>query len=167
VVVGATLPAIVVREGASGNDVLGNFVGLSSNGTSALPNAGNDLLISGANFPVPSTIAAGVVSGVLESEANATFTVELFMSAACDGSGFGEGEVFLGAVEVATNALGRAPFSIVPSQPLIQRRVLSATATNAAGSTSEFSNCLALGFLADGFESANTSKWSAAVPAPP
>jgi hypothetical protein len=98
------------------------------------------------NFPVITAAALGAgnvtVSGTLTSTAGTTFRVEIFANAACDASGFGEGATFLGAVDVTTDGGGSAGFgptvlAIPAGQP-----VITATATDPAGHTSEFSGCV-------------------------
>jgi hypothetical protein len=98
------------------------------------------------NFPVitAATLGGGnvTVSGTLNSTAGATFRVELFASPSCDTTGFGEGATFLGAVDVTTDGSGNGgfgptAFAIPAGQP-----VITATATNPAGHTSEFSSCV-------------------------
>jgi hypothetical protein len=98
------------------------------------------------NFPVitAASLSGGnvTVSGTLNSTAGTTFRVELFSSQACDALGFGEGATFLGAVDVATDGSGNGSFgptvlTIPGGQP-----VITATATNPAGHTSEFSSCI-------------------------
>lgn len=98
------------------------------------------------NFPVitAATLGGGnvTVSGTLNSTAGTTFRVELFSNQACDALGFGEGATFLGAVDVTTDgsgngSFGPAVFAIPAGQP-----VITATATNPAGHTSEFSSCV-------------------------
>lgn len=97
------------------------------------------------NFPVLTsalTRSTGTtIAGTLNSAANASFTIELFSNAACDTSGNGEGETFVGRTNVTTSATGDASFSLVLSTPITAGRVLTATATDAAGNTSEFSAC--------------------------
>ncbi len=66
------------------------------------------------NFPIltsAASVAGGTsVSGSLNSEPDATFTIELFASTACNASGNGEGQTFLGAALVTTDAAGDASF---------------------------------------------------------
>jgi hypothetical protein len=98
------------------------------------------------NFPVltAATIAGGnlTVSGTLNSVANVPHRVEIFSSAACDPFGFGEGQSFLGGFTVLTDIAGNAAFNPAPlAIPAGQTRI-TATATNASGQTSEFSQCL-------------------------
>jgi hypothetical protein len=100
------------------------------------------------NYPVISTVTIGPsttahVSGSLNSEANKTYRLEFFANASCDPSHYGEGKKFLtGAlpVFVTTNpndvAFGPLDFT-VPAD----RHVITATATDPNGNTSEFSAC--------------------------
>lgn len=97
------------------------------------------------NYPVLSSVVVGTnttVSGTLNSLANTTFTLEFFANDACDSSGFGEGQVFLGRGTTTTAADGNATFSITVAG--IAAGVVTATATDPAGNTSEFSACIAV-----------------------
>jgi titin len=80
------------------------------------------------------------VSGSLNSEANKTYRLEFFANAGCDPSGHGEGKVFIGFTTVMTNpndvAFGPLDFSVSAD-----RHVITATATDPDGNTSEFSVC--------------------------
>lgn len=95
------------------------------------------------NFPVITSapIAAGnvAISGTLNSTASTTFRVEFFSNATADPSGHGEGQMFLGFANVTTNAscnvsFGPFTFAVPPGQT-----IFSATATDPANNTSEFS----------------------------
>ena len=79
------------------------------------------------------------VSGQLRSTPNSTFIIDFYASTAADPTGFGEGERWLGFIEVTTSDLGVAGFSTEVADAVVDE-FISATATNAAGSTSEFSN---------------------------
>ena len=96
------------------------------------------------NFPdlksAVSSGASGTIHGILDSVPSSSFRVEIFGSPSCDPSGYGEGQSFLGAVDVATNNAGIAPFAIGVS--FAPGDFLTATATDANGNTSEFSGCL-------------------------
>src|SRR4029077_20033767 len=62
-------------------------------------------------------------------------------SAACDPTGNGEGEGFLGTANVTTDSAGLTGIdSTLPVAPAIGR-FITATATDADGNTSEFSQC--------------------------
>lgn len=107
------------------------------------PDTGPNLL---QNFPIltsASSVAGGIaLAGTLNSEPNSTFTIELFASTACNASGYGEGLAFLGAVGVTTNSAGDASFVATFPTTLMPGAVVTATATDAFGDTSEFSPCL-------------------------
>jgi len=97
------------------------------------------------NFPVLSSVtpAAGntIVTGTLNSSGNTTFSIELFSNSACDPSGFGEGQTYLGSVAVTTDVSGNASFTATITGTLGCKSV-TATATDPSGNTSEFSNCI-------------------------
>ncbi len=82
------------------------------------------------------------VSGALDSEPNASYTLEFFASAACNASGYGEGQVYLGSIPVATDDSCNAPFSSSFAADLPVGWVVTATATDSFGDTSEFSQCV-------------------------
>lgn len=97
------------------------------------------------NYPtLTSATATGggtAVVGVLNSAANTSYVVEFFASPTCDDSGYGEGQSFLTAAAVATNASGAASFNLaIGAAPV--GWVITATATDPAGNTSEFSACV-------------------------
>ena len=83
-----------------------------------------------------------VVRGRLSSAPNASYRLEFFANRSCDPSGFGEGRFFLGNAQVSTDASGEAAFAGLRfALPEPGARVLTATATDVAGNTSEFSFC--------------------------
>lgn len=92
------------------------------------------------NFPVINSVTStGTVQGSLDSLPAFTaypVRVEFFAAAACDTSGRGLGEVYLGATTLAAPGDFTARITPVPGKPFI-----SATATDANGNTSEFSPC--------------------------
>jgi hypothetical protein len=108
------------------------------------------------NFPVLSAdsswSASGtvVLRGTLSTKPNGSFTLEFFANHSLNASGWGEGEVYLGSMVVATGADGVAPFAFtVPTvDPLRDgsgAAYFTATATNRdTGATSEFSDALLL-----------------------
>lgn len=105
----------------------------------ALPNFPNNL----QNYPVLTSALLGsgstTVSGTLNSDASKTFTIELFDNPACSAAGFGEGKTFVTSTIVTTDANGNASFSVpVP----FAMTVVTATATDSGGNTSEFSKCV-------------------------
>jgi parallel beta-helix repeat protein len=96
------------------------------------------------NYPVLSSVTALdsniVIHGTLNSRPNTTFRVEFFANVSCDPSGYGEGQTLLGFTTVTTNGAGNATFSVPFPTPANVH--LTATATDPANNTSEFSKCL-------------------------
>ena len=127
-VISANATGVVVSLGTGnpsvGNSILSNSIfgntGLGINldviGASAVtPNDPGDADTGPnnvQNFPVLAGVAGGV-QGTLNSLANASFTIQYFANAACDSSGFGEGQTLLGTVLVTTDANGNATFPLL------------------------------------------------------
>jgi hypothetical protein len=144
------LDGVYVQEGTRnlirGNSIrsnggLGIDLGLAD-GVS--PNDAGDTDIDGGNlvqnFPVISLIQQGGtnVQGTFNSTANSLFTLDFYSSANADPTNHGEGQSYLGSTVVATDASGNATFNVTfPTPPPGQ--FISATATDQAGNTSEFS----------------------------
>lgn len=118
----------------------------------------NDLIGNdGQNYPVLTSALLGSgnvsVSGTLNSIAGSTFTLEFFANAVCDQSGYGQGQTYLGKTDVSTNASGNANFGPLTFAVPSNQFVITSTATDAAGNTSEFSNCSNNdGIFFDGFD---------------
>ena len=93
------------------------------------------------NFPVLNSAVLGTgttISWTLNSTPNTTFRVEFFANASNDG----EGQTFLGAASVSTIASGNpavTPISTTLPAIVPANHYITATATDAAGNTSEFS----------------------------
>jgi len=95
------------------------------------------------NYPVLTTVsAAGNVQGTLNSIASATYRLEFFANSACDASGYGEGKTFIGFQSVSTDGGGNASFNATFAPLPVGQSVVTATATDSGGSTSEFSQCV-------------------------
>lgn len=96
------------------------------------------------NFPVLTEALTGsstVIKGTLNSTINGTFTIEFYSNGACDPSGNGQGQTFLGSTTATTNATGNANFSFTSPTVVSAGQFITSTAT-IAGNTSEFSQCL-------------------------
>ena len=139
----------------AGNSVLGNSI--FANGALGIDLIGGDDAGTGAtlndlgdadtgpnnlqNFPVITgiTIAGNVtIDGTFNSEASKTYRLEFFASASVDPTGYGEGQTFLGFENVTTDVSGDTTFTAtlpVTGNPT----TFTATATDPAGNTSEFS----------------------------
>jgi hypothetical protein len=118
--VGHSLPAgILAGDAGAGNAFLSNAVhsnaGLGIDlGTLGVtpddpgdPDTGPNGL---QNFPVLTSVSGGLssttVQGTLNGAASTTFRIELFLNTACDPSGNGEGETFLGFSDETTDGTG-------------------------------------------------------------
>ena len=125
----------------------GPGIDLGADGPTANHSGGN---IAGPNnflnYPVLSSAVVGsastIASGTVSAAANATFTIELFANPAVGGGGGGagpvQGKTYLASTSVTTAANGTASFSAT-LPVLAVGQLLTATLTDAAGDTSEFS----------------------------
>ena len=92
------------------------------------------------NFPVLTSVSGNItIQGTLNGAAATTFTIEFFASPSADASAHGEGQVFLGSSTVTTNASCTATFAASLSKTVAAGQFVTATATDPAGNTSEFS----------------------------
>ncbi len=126
----------IFSNGDLGIDLANNGVTANDAGD---PDAGANEL---QNFPVltfaTNTLSGVTMGGALNSRSNATFTIDFYASAQRDTSGNGEGQFYLGSTNVTTGADSNANF-IVGFPSVLRGRYVTATATDAHGSTSEFS----------------------------
>jgi hypothetical protein len=97
------------------------------------------------NFPVlTSVVSTGtstVIQGTLNSTPETSFRLEFFANDAADPSGFGQGQLFLGAatLTVTTGPDGTATFTRTVPFALKGTQFVTATATDPNDNTSEFS----------------------------
>lgn len=116
--------------------------GVTPNDLCDSDNGGNAL----QNFPVLTSAisyAPGMtVQGALNSKPNTTFTLEFFANSACDPSGFGEGQTFIGSTTVTTDGSCNGSFNVTLPVSVPSGQIITATATDPAGNTSEFSQCV-------------------------
>jgi hypothetical protein len=144
-------PGVVVGNSASdttvGNQITGNSIfgnggqaidlgddGATGNATN--PRTGPNNL---QNYPIIVATARGQLQGGLGgSTPDAPFDIEFFASSAYVPGGSGEAEVFLGSLEVTTDDQGQAIFD-VPYAPPAGLPIVTATATDPEGNTSEVS----------------------------
>ncbi len=151
----------VVVNGGAGNSVLQNSIfsngglGLDLGGNGVSPNDPFDLDTGSnnlQNFPALTSAvvdATGVtIKGRLHSAQNAKYKIELFSNDSCDPSGSGEGQRFVGELDVTTGVDGDKVLDLTPLKDVAAGEFLTATATRLDGSgkpadTSEFSPCVA------------------------
>ena len=115
-----------ILDGVTPNDP-----GDADTGTNLLQNFP---LITAASFDGVNT----TINGTIDSTANTSFAIDLFSNSVGDPSGFGEGETFLGSTTSLTDGTGNGTWALVVSGD-VTSPVLSSTATDPAGNTSEFS----------------------------
>ena len=129
----------IVSNGALGID-LGDD-GVTLNGT-ANPNGPN----AGVAFPVLTNALSinGItsVSGQYTGAAFTAYRIEFFLNESPDPSGYGEGQMFMGSIALVTDASGNASFSTSFPVPAVYTQFATATATDPAGNTSEFSQAI-------------------------
>jgi hypothetical protein len=146
----AIVGATSIGNRISRNYVYGNNnaeIDLEDDGTTA-----NDALDtdSGANqhsnYPIVRSVTLSgsllTVTGSLSALASTAYRLEFFAAAASDASGHGGSQRYLGFLSVTTDASGAAIFSQSFKTTLAYGWVVSATATDTAGNTSEFSPVL-------------------------
>lgn len=165
-----------IRNVIRGNSIYSNsFLGIDLDGAS-LPigptmNDPGDADTGGNNLQnFPTGLRGGVhgdgsvtVTGALNSAASQQYTIDLYANTSCSPSGYGEGKTYLKSFDVTTDASGSVPFLTQLSSPLPVGTVLTATATDSFGNTSEFSPCgLIEGPGAFGFTTGFTSVSEAA-----
>jgi titin len=129
--------------GSSDNAILRNRIFGHDNGLGIeLVNGGNHNqaapVLTAATTAGDTTTVAGTLTGAPDT----TFTVELFISATCNPSGYGEGERFLAALTVTTDDDGYAALTLAVAVGVRPGQFVTATATDPGGNTSAFSRCV-------------------------
>jgi hypothetical protein len=134
----------ILRNSIFSNGGLG--IDISTSGVTANdPGDGDTGANNRQNFPLlTSAISNGsstAIEGTLNSKPSTSFRIDFYSNAACDASGNGEGARHFDTTNVTTDANGNAAISFISPMTLSPGRVLSATATDPSGNTSEFSPC--------------------------
>lgn len=143
---------VVLQSGAgTGNAILGNAIysngfGIDLNLDGVTPNDGGDSDTGPnnlQNFPLLSSAVAGSVTiqGTLNSTPSITFRLEFFETTTCDGTGYGQGESYLGFVQATTDGSGNVGFSETLAGSVTAGSFVTATATDPSNNTSEFCGC--------------------------
>lgn len=176
-----------IRDGTRGNQVRGNSIysngnssanglGIDLNATDGV-NANDNCDIDGAasanylqNFPnlsnAVSSASVTVVRGSLNSTASTSFLLQFYANANLEPSGHGEGQTYLGETTVTTSAGCTTNFSVLLTNIATVGQRVSATATDAAGNTSEFGPAIAvvpqptLGLILSNTPPAVTLRWT-------
>jgi hypothetical protein len=147
----------VFPDAGVGNRILGNAIydnggmGIELNRDGVSPNDAEDADTGPNNLQnYPAITSAvnngdGAIRATLSSAPNATFTLDFFSDTVCDETGFGEGRTPLGIASLTTDATGFG--TVTAGFSGITGTLVTATATDAGGSTSEFSECAPLSTL--------------------
>jgi len=130
---------VLVTNNANSVSILGNSIHDNAGLGIHLASGGNDNQVAPVLIAATSGSGSTHVGGDLASVPNSTFTVEFFADSALDPSGYGEGERFLSRTTVNTNGSGDASFSVTFPTNVPVGQFITATATDAANNTSEFS----------------------------
>jgi titin len=134
-----------------GNPIFANMgLGIDLEPEGVTPNDLNDADIGPNNLQNYPTLAdvlshanGATITGTLVSAPSTTFWLDFYASESCDPAGHGEGQTYLGAGQVTTNASGSASFAITLPRYVPDETLITATATDPAGNTSEFAGCVA------------------------
>ena len=151
-------PGVLVTSG-TGNSIRGNSIfsnaglgidlgavtfpigpnGVTANDPNDADSGANNL----QNFPLLTSVTSvgsnTTIQGSLNSTPNTTFQIDFYTSAALDPTGNGEGAQFLNTTSVTTDGNGNATINASFPVALGTGRVVTATATDPNGNTSEFS----------------------------
>jgi parallel beta-helix repeat protein len=154
--------ATVLQNEISGNSIYDNgglgidlgTSGVTTNDVGDADTGANQL----QNFPVVTNVVSSYsstqVRGTLNSLANSGFRLEFFASPAWDSAGISEGQLFLGSFSVTTDGSGNATFNATLPAAAPSGYLVTATATDGNGNTSEFS---AAATVSDGPQSVSLS----------
>jgi CSLREA domain-containing protein len=111
----------------------------NDNGTEDADQGPNGLV----NFPVLTSAVGGsvTIAGTYDGDDNKDVELRFYSNTACDPSGNGEGQTFIGSHEITTDSDGLAEFEVTfDVDP--PGRFITATATVEGAGTSEFSDCI-------------------------
>jgi titin len=143
-----------IRGGSTNDAILGNAIfsngrlgidlgayGVNTNVPCDATNGDN----MAQNYPVLTQAVSGRgigIAGTLNSRPNATFLLQFFANPTCDPSGYGQGQVYLGQMSVVIGKDCNASFVAALPGSVPAGYAITATATDSANNTSEFSACV-------------------------
>jgi parallel beta-helix repeat protein len=139
----------------SGNTIFNNTgLGIDLGDDGVTPNHSGTIIGPNnfQNHPVLQKVRSGggntIIEGIMNSTANNNFRLEFFSNNTCNPLGFGDGQNFLGFLLLTTDATGNASFiDTLTGASVPDGSPVTATATDSANNTSEFSACLQSGPL--------------------
>ncbi|WP_406700438.1 Calx-beta domain-containing protein [Singulisphaera sp. Ch08] len=91
--------------------------------------------LSAASTDTRSVTISGSLNG---SRPDAAYVIQFFANTTADPSGFGEGELWLGTLPINTDGSGNAVFNVTLPSNVAPGAIISATATDPTGNTSQF-----------------------------
>ncbi len=145
------VPTVSIQKGIIANSIHSNTglgIDLGDDGVTANDSGDGDIGANNLqNYPILETARSGIdttILGVFDSLPDTNFRLDFFSNTAADPSGFGEGETWIGATTVRTDASGMIHLDItLPDVHVPAGLLISATATNLSTTdTSEFSNAV-------------------------
>jgi len=128
----------IFSNGVLGIDLDANQVTLNDPGDG---DAGSNGLQNYPDIITVTTGASTTIQGTFNSTANRVFNVDFYVNSACDPSGFGQGASLIGSSIVTTDASGNSSFNVQLPVSVSAGSIVTATATDPDGNTSEFSLC--------------------------
>jgi hypothetical protein len=132
-----------VANGTAGVVIRFNSIGSNGNLGLAVEALANSRITPPVLTSVSTTAGSTTVQGQLLGRAGQRVDVDFYASAACDSSGVGEGERFLGSTAVTPTSDTQAfTFSTTLAVVVPAGQVITATTTEATGGTSGFSGCV-------------------------
>ena len=137
----ALCDGVRIRTGCVGNFVGRNsifsngYLGVVIGTIGTIPNTSNMVTLTEAVTGNGTT----VVQGSLGTYANGPFLIQFYQNIAPNPNGYGEGLIYVGSTNVITDANGQANFIAAFPVAVPPGRYISATATDSAGTTWEFS----------------------------
>jgi hypothetical protein len=128
-------------NGGTGNAIQQNSIFANGGMGIDLQGAANNSQAAPMMTSAVSSNGSTTFGGTLTSAPNTTFTLEFYSNP----SGTSQGKTFLGFIRVTTDASGKATFTATFGLGIASGQVITATATDPFGNTSEFSSGVTVG----------------------
>jgi trimeric autotransporter adhesin len=132
---------VAIEFGITGGTILFNSIYENNGPGIDLDEFGPSSNVPGGanNAPVITSVVGGVATGTLDAAPNSTYIVDFYANPSSDASpARPQGRTYLGSTTVETNSQGNGGFSFAYTPDGLQPFV-TATATDASGTTSDFS----------------------------
>ena len=130
---------IAVGDNSQFNPILTNSIyGNGDLGINLTGNGNQNLQPPTLASAVSKSKKTTIVGSLTGFAANTVYLIQFFSNQTADPSGFGEGQKYLGSLEVNTDGTGAASFQVVFNVSLSTGQFISATATDPSNDTSSF-----------------------------